>query len=89
MKKRILLYLAVITIPLALGLVTWQSVRYQSLEWEVEKLSVYQEDLILQNKNLISDIAKLSSSARINKIAKADSALEQKPPEDILQVVIK
>jgi len=88
MRKKVFLYIVVISIPLALGLVAWQSVRYRLLEREVEKLSGFQEELIVKNKNLLSDIAELSSPARLERIAKDDFGLEQKDPEDVLQVII-
>jgi cell division protein FtsL len=77
-----------LSLPLALGAVIWQSARYSTLKSEVKALVERQEEWVDNNKRLISDIAVLSSSARIEELARSNLMLEKKPPEDVLQVVI-
>ncbi|MDR0450599.1 MAG: cell division protein FtsL [Treponema sp.] len=89
MKKRLLLYLAVITMPLFLGLVVWQSARYTDLEREIARLESAQERWVESNKRLIAGIAMLSSSERIENIVRNDPDFVKVKPEDILQIRIE
>jgi cell division protein FtsL len=89
MKRRLLLYLAVITMPLFLALVVWQSTRYTDLEREIARLEIAQEQWVESNKRLIAGIAMLSSSERIENIARNDPDLVRVKPEDILQIHIE
>jgi cell division protein FtsL len=88
MGKKILLYAMALSLPLTLGAVIWQSARYSALKNEVKALATQQEEWVDNNKRVITDIAVLSSSARIETFAKSNLALEKKPPEDVLQVII-
>ncbi|MDR2865775.1 MAG: cell division protein FtsL [Spirochaetaceae bacterium] len=88
MGKRVFLYLMVFSIPLALGLVAGQGVRYSALKNDLDFLSKLQEEWLEANKRLITEIASLSSSARIEQIAKDKLGLDKKKPEDVLQITI-
>ena len=90
MKKRYaLLYFIVLSIPLFLGIVAWQSVRYTELDRDVRRLEAAQEDWVENNKKLIAGIAVLSSSRRIEQVAVRDLGLVKIAPEDVLQVRIE
>jgi len=90
MKKRYaLLYFIVLSIPLFLGIVAWQSVRYTELDRGVRRLEAAQEDWVENNKKLIAGIAVLSSSRRIEQVAVRDLGLVKIAPEDVLQVRIE
>jgi len=90
MKKRYaLLYFIVLSIPLLLGIVAWQSVRYTELDRDVRRLEAAQEDWVENNKKLIAGIAVLSSSGRIEQVAVRDLGLVKIAPEDVLQVRIE
>jgi len=84
-----LLYFIVITIPLFLGVVAWQSVRYANLDRNVRRLEAVQEDWVDNNKKLIAGIAVLSSSRRIEQVAVRDLGLKKVLPEDVLQIRIE
>ena len=84
-----LLYFIVITIPLFLGVVAWQSVRYANLDRNVRRLEAVQEDWVESNKKLIAGIAVLSSSRRIEQVAVHDLGLKKVLPEDVLQIRIE
>ena len=89
MKIRLFfLYLMALTIPLFLGLLVWQSNRYQNLDSELYYLEKTQEDWIESNKRFIAGIAEYSSPERIVDIAKNQLDLEKIPPEHLLQVKI-
>ncbi|MDR1362531.1 MAG: cell division protein FtsL [Spirochaetaceae bacterium] len=89
MSGRFFLYAMAISIPLSLGAAVWQTARYAALKQEVRILLEQQEEWIDNNKRLITDIAVLSSSARIENFAKTNLSLEKKDPEDVLQVIIE
>ena len=89
MKKRyFFLYLMAMTIPLFLGLLVWQSNRYQNLDKELYYLEKTQEEWIESNKRLIASIAEYSSPDRIGHIAKNQLDLQKIRPEHLLQVKI-
>jgi len=87
-RRYVLLYFIVLTVPFLLGVVAWQSVRYTELEKNVRHLEAVQEDWVSSNKKLIAAIAVLSSSSRIRQIAVNDLFLVKVRPEDVLQVRI-
>ena len=89
LRRCALLYFIVLTIPLFLGVVAWQSVRYSKLDRDVRRLEAVQEDWVESNKKLIAGIAVLSSSQRIQSIAVRDLGLSKVRPEDVLQIRIE
>ena len=82
------LYLMVISIPLFLTVIVWQSNRYQNLNKELSRLEQTQGEWIESNKRLIAGIAEYSSPERIEHIAVNQLGLRKIRPEDILQVKI-
>jgi len=88
-RRYVLLYFFVFTIPLLLGLTAWQSVRYTKLDKGLRRLEATQEDWLESNKKLAAGIAVLSSSSRIEHIAVYDLGLSKMQPEDVLQVKIE
>jgi cell division protein FtsL len=89
MRRYLLLYFVVLTIPGLLGMVAWQSTRYTALEREIARLESAQEEWVESNKRLIAGIAVLSSSERIEHIARTDLGLTRIRPEDVLQIKIE
>jgi cell division protein FtsL len=89
MVKKVFLYIAVLSVPLSLLAVTGQSERYAALSAEVARVTEQQTKIIEENRRLIAEIAVLSSSARIEQIAKTNLGLERKPPEEVIEVTIK
>jgi cell division protein FtsL len=72
-----------------MGLNAWQSVRYTALENETRRFEDAQEEWIESNKRLIAGIALLSSSERIEYIARHDLELQKIEPESVIQVKIE
>jgi len=89
MKKYLLLFLAVLTIPLFLALNAWQSTRYTELKMEMKRLEQAQADWIESNKRLIAGNAVLSSAQRIEHIAKTELEMVKIKPENVLLVNLK
>ncbi|MFQ3547160.1 MAG: cell division protein FtsL [Termitinemataceae bacterium] len=88
MLKRVLLYVWVLTIPLFFALNAWQASRCYRVTEEIRRLEKIQEDRIEENKRLIAGIAVLSSTDRIERIAKDVLKLQRKKPEEIIQIHI-
>ena len=87
-KKQLILYFFVITIPLFLSLLIWQSNRYRDLSREVRLLEQTQAEWVEGNKRIIADIAEYSSPERIEHIAQDQLELQKIRPERLLQVKI-
>ncbi|WP_147634577.1 cell division protein FtsL [Treponema pectinovorum] len=88
-KTKVLAYLIAILIPLLLVLQAFQSYRYKKLMSEIRALEKKQVELVDQNRKLISDISVLSSSDRIEKIAKDELGMHKAGTGDIVRVEIK
>lgn len=88
MKKYFFFYLLVLTIPLFLGLLVWQSNRYQNLTRDLARLEQTQAEWVESNKRLVAGIAEYSSPDRIEQIAKGQLELQRIRPEYLLQVKI-
>jgi cell division protein FtsL len=87
-KRYGLFYFFVLTIPIFLGIVAWQSFRYTELERNVRRLEAAQKELVVENRGLIAYAAVLSSPSRIEQIAVQQLGLSKIPPEKVLQVRI-
>jgi cell division protein FtsL len=83
-----MLYLIVFTIPAFLGLLVWQSNRYQNLNIELLRLEQTQAEWVESNKRLIAGIAEYSSPQRIEQAARNQLELQKIIPENFLQVRI-
>ena len=84
-----LFYFFVFSIPIFLGVVAWQSFRYDELVNDVRVLEAAQKELVVENRKLIASIAVLSAPARIEQIAVHDLGLSKILPENVLQVRIE
>jgi cell division protein FtsL len=88
-KRYAIFYFFVLTIPIFLGVVAWQSTRYAELDREIRRLEAVQEDWVEGNRRLIAAIAVLSSSERVGHVAARDLQLTPIRPENVLQVRIE
>lgn len=86
--KKIIFYLMVLSIPLLLGVVSWQSARYGDLERELARLEKSQQEWIENNKRLVAGVSLLSSPDRIEHIARDELGMEKKQPEEVLLIHI-
>ncbi len=76
-------------IPALLVLNGVQARKYTDLERQIEELEKRQNDLIEQNKKLITDISLLSSSDRIEELARDSLGMRQAETEEIVRVNMK
>ena len=88
-KKLILLYAAVLTIPLFLALAAWQSCRYAALKKEMLRMEETQAEWVESNKRLIAGIAVLSSAQRIERIARTELKMRKIKPENVMLIKIE
>ncbi|MDR0400785.1 MAG: septum formation initiator family protein [Treponema sp.] len=88
MRRRFFVYFVALTLPCMLALVAWQSARYVDLEREIAALEKKQTEWVESNNRLIAVIAMLSSSERIDRIARNQLGLIRIKPEDVLQIRI-
>ncbi|MDY2843540.1 MAG: cell division protein FtsL [Treponema sp.] len=86
---KLLAYVAAILIPALLILDAVQSKRYAKLQKELAELEAKQQELVENNKKLISDISMLSSSDRIENLAENELGMHKAKSEDIVRVEIK
>ena len=89
LRRFFLLYFIVLTIPLFLGIIAWQSARYSDLERQTKLLEADQERWVESNKRLIADIATLTTSGIVERVALNDLRLSKIQPENVLQVWIE
>ncbi len=87
-KKNFLFYIMVISIPVFLGLIVWQSTRYQNLSNEINRLEQAQTEWVESNRRLIAKIAEDSSPEKIEDIAVNQLKLQKIKPERLLQVKV-
>jgi cell division protein FtsL len=87
-KRYLLLYVLVFTIPLFLYVLVWQSNRYQNLSRELNRLEQTQAEWVESNKRFISRISEYSSPDRIEDLARTELNLQKIRPENFLQVRI-
>ena len=87
-KKYLPLYFFVLSIPVLVCLMVWQSTRYRNLSRELVRLEQIQTEWIESNKRLIAGISEYSSPERIEDLAKNQLELQKIPPEYFLQVRI-
>lgn len=78
-----------LSIPVLLVINGIQSRKYSDLENQVLELEKKQRELIEQNKQLITDISILSSSDRIEKIAREQLNMHQAETEEIVRIEMK
>ena len=87
--RTILVCILALCIPALLVVDGMQAKRYTELQNEVADLEKKQSDLVDENKKLITDISMLSSSDRIETIAKNELNMRQAETNEIVRVEMK
>ena len=87
--RTILVCILVLCIPALLVVNGMQAKKYTELQNEVADLEKKQSDLVDENKKLITDISMLSSSDRIETIAKNELNMRQAETNEIVRVEMK
>jgi len=87
--RTIMVCVMALCIPALLVVDGIQARRYTELKQEVGDLEKKQTDLVEENKKLITDMSLLSSSDRIEKIAKDELNMRQAETDEIVRVEMK
>jgi|SRR5574344_806288 cell division protein FtsL len=87
--RTILVCILALCIPALLVVDGMQAKKYTELQNEVADLEKKQSDLVDENKKLITDISMLSSSDRIETIAKNELNMRQAETNEIVRVEMK
>ncbi len=90
-KTKSFLYVALIvlvsvSIPLFLIIYAFQASRYSSLYRDIVRLERKQEQLVEQNKKLISDISLVGNSSEIERKASEELNMHKAEKEDIIRI---
>ncbi len=85
----VLLCFVSLCIPALLILNGMQAKRYTALQKDVRELELKQQELVEQNKKMITDISLLSSSDRIESIAENELGMRKAESEEIVRVEMK
>ena len=75
-----------LSIPVLLIIDGMHARKYTDLERQVEELEKKQQQLIEENKKLITDISLLSSSERIEGLARGELGMREAESEEIVRV---
>ena len=81
--------LLAVSIPCLLIFNGIQAQKYTALQRDVEALEKRQEELVEQNKKLITDISLLSSSDRIERIAENELGMRPAESDEIVRVEMR
>jgi len=74
-RKKVLIALSVITVPVLLFLNTWQGFKYERINNEIRNYEYEQKEWFEENKKMLAAISVYSSPARVKKIIEENSAL--------------
>jgi cell division protein FtsL len=88
-NELIIVCLAAVAVPALLILDGIQTRRYENLSDEVSGLEKKQEELVEENKKLVTDISLLSSTDRIEKTAENDLGMHKAETDDIVRIEMK
>ena len=86
--KIIIVSILAVSIPGLLILNSVQATKCRELEKSISELETKQENLVTENKKLIKDISVLSSSDRIEDIAKNELNMREAESSEIVRVEI-
>lgn len=81
-----LIVLVSVLIPLLLIIYAFQASRYSSLYRDIVRLERKQEQLVEQNKKLISDISLVGNSSEIERKASEELNMHKAEKEDIIRI---
>jgi cell division protein FtsL len=87
--KSLVICLIAAAIPALLILDGIQSRKYEDLSDEVSKLEKKQDDLVEENKKLVTDISLLSATSRVETMAQNELGMHKAETDDIVRVEMK
>lgn len=85
--KRIMISLALLSVPVLMMLQALQGYRYAVAIEEMDSLEDVQQDRLEENKRILAGIAVYDAPARIYQVAEETLGLTEADPVDVLQVI--
>jgi hypothetical protein len=85
--RRVLVSLAIISIPVLMMLQVLQGYRYTVAIEEMDGLETVQQDKLEENKRILAGIAVYDAPTRIYQVAEESLGLTVADPENVLQVI--
>lgn len=89
MKKRILFFVFVLSIPVFLFLQVVSAYQYSKLEQQVSELEQEQKEWFEKNKKLVAGISVLKAPERIEKIAQTELGLKRITSERVTRLLVQ
>ncbi len=87
--KNLLMFAAILSVPLLFGLNVAQAYRYTAMRQEMERLEAEQRVWIENNKRLITAVSALEAPSRVVDISREKLGLKKAGARDILRVELK
>lgn len=85
--KRIMVALALLSVPVLMMLQVLQGYRYAVAVEQMDSLEVVQQDRLEENKRVLAGIAVYDAPTRIYQVAEESLGLMKAEPQDVLQVI--
>jgi hypothetical protein len=85
--RRVLVSLAIISIPVLMMLQVLQGYRYRVAIEEMGGLETVQQDRLEENKRILAGISVYDAPTRIYQVAEESLGLTEADPENVLQVI--
>ena len=90
MKKRyyVIFIIMVITIPVFLGINTYQSNKCGEIRWETKNVERLQENSVEEGRSIAAEIAELMTVERLENVARYNLSLRKMRPEEIRLIIL-
>lgn len=83
------LFLFALSIPALLIVKRWQADKYSQEEQAITDLERREEELIEDNKRLITELGELTASGRIEQIATENAGMKEASTDEIVRIEVK
>jgi hypothetical protein len=87
-KRYVLIFIMVFTIPLFLGINTWQSNKCGDLRRELSRLEREQVEMMEKNREAAARITEMLAAGKLEQDAREKMGLKKMRPEDIFLIRI-
>jgi hypothetical protein len=87
-KKYVLIFIMVLTIPLFLGINTWQSNKCGHLRREISRLEREQVEMMEKNREAAARVTEMLAAGKLEQEARERIGLKKMRPEDIFLIRI-
>ena len=88
MRRYILFFVMMISIPVFLGVNAWQANKCGEVKNAIKKIEIEQENCVDENKTVAAEIADLLAVDRIESEAEKKLGLKKVRPQDVTLIII-